>query len=109
MGKKKGSKKGKGKKGGGDGGGDSAEAVAAARAQSELLALKSKLGRLLWPDLRPPTLFLCFFSHPLCKPTHSYLTFLVCSTAAAHRQAGMRRASSTATLRTDELDDVTTR
>ena len=45
MGKKK-SKKGKGKKGGGGGGGDSAEAVAAQRAQSELLALRSKLGKL---------------------------------------------------------------
>lgn len=43
MGKKK-SKKGKKKGKGGGGDGDSAEAVAAARAQSELLALRSKLG-----------------------------------------------------------------
>ena len=43
MGKKK-SKKGKKKGKGGEGDGDSAEAVAAARAQSELLALRSKLG-----------------------------------------------------------------
>lgn len=46
MGKKK-SKKGKKKGKGGGGDGDSAEAVAAARAQSELLALRSKLGDFL--------------------------------------------------------------
>lgn len=47
MGKKK-SKKGKKKGKGGGGDGDSAEAVAAARAQSELLALRSKLGDFFW-------------------------------------------------------------
>ena len=67
MGKKKGSKKGKAKGGGGGDSAGSAEAVAAARAQSELLALKSKLGALLTllalavsPFLRPWSLLLPF-------------------------------------------------